>query len=106
LLLLTAIGRWLGLGLANLTNVFNPAVIVLGGWFLRVLPFLEGAMLEALEKHALKPLQDDLRVIPSQLGAHAPVLGAAEMALSSILADPGSMPGRATEPGFTASLQS
>ena len=38
---LDAVGRWLGFGLAGLVNVFNPQVVVLGGLFGRIHPFVE-----------------------------------------------------------------
>ena len=34
------VGRWLGIGLAGLVNIFNPRLIVLGGLFGRILPFV------------------------------------------------------------------
>ena len=34
------VGRWLGIGLAGLVNVLNPEVIVLGGLFGRIQPFV------------------------------------------------------------------
>ena len=48
---LDAVGRWLGFGLAGLVNVFNPQVVVLGGLFGRIHPFVEptlGAELDRL----------------------------------------------------------
>ena len=35
------VGRWLGIGLAGLVNIFNPELIVLGGLFGRIHPFVE-----------------------------------------------------------------
>ena len=41
---LDAVGRWLGFGLAGLVNVFNPQVVVLGGLFGRIHPFVEATL--------------------------------------------------------------
>ena len=34
----TSVGRWLGMGIAGLVNVFDPRVVVLGGLFGRMAP--------------------------------------------------------------------
>ena len=33
-----SVGRWLGLGIADLVNLFNPELVVLGGMYSRLLP--------------------------------------------------------------------
>ena len=40
---LAEIGRWLGLGIGNLINVFNPQLVVLGGFYHPLFTFLEKA---------------------------------------------------------------
>ena len=42
------VGRWLGIGLASLVNVFDPALIVLGGLFGRILPYVTEPMADEL----------------------------------------------------------
>ena len=37
---LDEVGRWLGIGLAGLVNMLNPARVVLGGRFARLHPFI------------------------------------------------------------------
>ena len=52
------IGRWLGIGLAGLVNIFDPRLIVLGGRFARLTPYVS-AMVEAeLDRHALAAPRD------------------------------------------------
>jgi predicted NBD/HSP70 family sugar kinase len=82
------IGRWLGIGLAGLVNIFDPRIIVLGGRFARLTPYVS-AMVEAeLDRHALAAPRDLVRVVPATLGDQAALLGAAELAMEPLLADP------------------
>jgi predicted NBD/HSP70 family sugar kinase len=85
---LDAVGRWLGFGLAGLVNVFNPQVVVLGGLFGRIHPFVEATIDAELGRLALPQTRDAVRVVPAALGVDAPLLGAAELAFEPLLADP------------------
>jgi predicted NBD/HSP70 family sugar kinase len=85
---LDAVGRWLGFGLAGLVNVFNPQVVVLGGLFGRIHPFVENTLGAELDRLALPQTREGVRVIPAALGVDAPLLGAAELAFEPLLADP------------------
>lgn len=83
-----ACGRWLGLGLAGLVNILNPRLVVLGGLFARLYPFVGGQLETALDRHALAAPRRQVSVIPSTLGVDAPLLGAAELGFEPLLADP------------------
>jgi predicted NBD/HSP70 family sugar kinase len=85
---LEAVGRWLGFGLAGLLNVFNPRVVVLGGLFGRIHPFVEETLRAELGRLALPQARAVSRVVPASLGVDAPLLGAAELAFEPLLADP------------------
>ena len=82
------IGRWLGFGLAGLVNVFNPQVVVLGGLFGRIHPFVEATLADELARLSLPQSREVVRVAPASLGVDAPLLGAAELAFEPLLADP------------------
>lgn len=84
------LGDWLGLGVAALVNIFNPTLVVLGGLFERIHRFMAPSIERALEEHALAASHELVSVVPGQLGSDAPVLGAAELALEPLLADPAS----------------
>ena len=47
------VGRWLGIGVGNLINVFNPDLIVFGGFYHPMFPFLEQSVVEAARRVAL-----------------------------------------------------
>jgi predicted NBD/HSP70 family sugar kinase len=83
-----AVGRWLGFGLAGLVNVFNPQVVVLGGLFSRLHPFVDATLSAELDRLALPQAREAIRVVPAALGVDAPLLGAAELAFEPLLADP------------------
>ena len=82
------IGRWLGIGLAGLVNIFDPRIIVLGGRFARLMPYVSAVLEAELDRHALAAPRDLVRVVPATLGDQAPLLGAAELAMEPLLADP------------------
>jgi predicted NBD/HSP70 family sugar kinase len=85
---LAHVGVWLGIGLASLTNVFNPTLVVLGGVFARIHPLVSEALGTILEQHALPASRELVRVVPGALGVDAPLIGAAELAFEPMLADP------------------
>jgi predicted NBD/HSP70 family sugar kinase len=81
-------GTWLGIGLAGLVNLFNPSLVVLGGVFGRMAPFVAGEVEAVLDQRALRGPRDVVRVIPTRLGADATLIGAAESAFEPFLVDP------------------
>ncbi len=82
------VGHWLGVGLAGLVNILNPRLIVLGGQFSRIFPYVREALEAELGRRALRAPRALVRVVPASLGVDAPLLGAAELAFEPILADP------------------
>jgi predicted NBD/HSP70 family sugar kinase len=85
---LDEVGRWLGVGIAGLVNVLNPRVVVLGGLFSRLYPFIAGRVEEQLDRRTLAAPRANVRLAPAALGIDAPLLGAAELAFEPFLANP------------------
>jgi predicted NBD/HSP70 family sugar kinase len=83
------VGRWLGLGIANLVNLFNPELVVLGGLYHRLFPFLESPVSEAIKLRALSAPGEAAEIVASGLGADAALIGAAELVLTNAIEDPG-----------------
>jgi predicted NBD/HSP70 family sugar kinase len=81
-------GRWLGIGLGGLVNVFDPGLIVLGGFFGRIHPLIHDVIELELDRTALAAPRALVRVAPAALGVDAPILGAAELAFEPLLDDP------------------
>ena len=82
------VGRWLGVGMAGLINVFDPEIVVLGGLFAQMAPFTLPVVRRQLEDRKLAITREPVEVVVSSLGLDAPVLGAAERAFEPLLADP------------------
>ena len=95
---LGTIGTWLGIGLADLVNIFNPNRVVLGGLFAKAYPYLSDAVAAQLDEHAQRPNRAMVTVVPAQLGDDSALLGAVELAFAPLLADPTMIP-LAGEPG-------
>lgn len=73
---LAAAGRYLGVGLVNLANLFNPEVIVIGGGPAQAGDYLLAPARAWLEQKRLR-LRPIVEVREAQLGAHSGVVGAA-----------------------------
>ncbi|MEV5501486.1 ROK family transcriptional regulator [Nonomuraea fuscirosea] len=85
---LSRVGDWLGLGVANLVNIFNPEIVVFGG-ILRDIYLGSAAQVRTqLALHAMAPQRERLRLRTSALGDAATLVGAAELAFAHVLADP------------------
>ena len=72
-------GRRLGVGLANLANIFEPEVIVIGGGVMAAGDLLLEPARAELRARALQPM-NETPVVPAQLGEDAGMIGAAAMA--------------------------
>lgn len=80
-------GRWLGVGLRNLVNIFNPEVIVLGGHLGVLLPEVE-TIVDAQVQDSIPASRDQVRVVVAGLGEDSTLIGAAESAFAPLLANP------------------
>jgi glucokinase len=81
--LLTEIGRKLGSGLGSVVNAFDPELIVVGGGFSAAGDLLLGPAREVMEREALEPMRDRMRVVRAELGTSAGMIGAAFAALDA-----------------------
>lgn len=87
------VGRWLGRGIGNLVNLFNPDLVVLGGLYERLFTFLEPSVLEGARERMLAAPAEMVTIACSALGPDAPLIGAAELVLSRVIADPANFDG-------------
>jgi glucokinase len=85
---LTEIGRKLGSGLGSLVNMFDPELIVIGGGFAAAGELLLAPARGVMEREALIPMRDGLRVVRAELGTAAGMIGAALVALEAVGTDP------------------
>jgi glucokinase len=77
---LEVVGRALGVGIANLVNIFNPEVVVIGGGVSEAGELLLEPAREVMARRALAPGRDVVRVSAAAFGAEAGMVGAAIMA--------------------------
>jgi glucokinase len=76
--ILREIGSHLGSGMGSFVNVFEPELIVIGGGFgVAAWEHLADAAQEVLEREALRPMRDEVRVVRAELGTAAGLIGAA-----------------------------
>jgi predicted NBD/HSP70 family sugar kinase len=79
---------WLGFGMRALVRLFNPEVVVLGGTLGQVLEARHDRVLETLHERDGIDFAQNVSVRAGALGSDGPMLGAAEVALAPLLADP------------------
>lgn len=82
------VAGWLVAGAGILVNVVNPEVLVLGGYFATLGPWLVPGLERDLPRHVFAPGGGGCRVELSTLGFSAAVRGGALQALSLVFDDP------------------
>jgi predicted NBD/HSP70 family sugar kinase len=87
---LAEVGGWLGHGAAVLANLVNPEVIILGGYFVPLSPWLLPAAEQQLAQRALAPAGVGARLVASRFGHDAAAVGGAATILAAV--DAGSLP--------------
>lgn len=73
-------GVYLGIGLANLINILNPEMIVIGGGVVNAWELFEKHMHQQVEERAFPLLAARVRIVRAKCGDDAGLLGAARLA--------------------------
>jgi predicted NBD/HSP70 family sugar kinase len=89
---LAQVGTALGNGAAVLINVFNPEVVLLGGYFAVLGRFFLEPMADELRDRVFGPDLAGARIALSTLGFTAAVRGGAHVALEAVFDDPTLVP--------------
>jgi len=71
---------YLGVGLVNLVNIFNPEMIIIGGGMSKMGDALLDGARKVVAERAFQLPAEAVRIVPSQLGDNAGILGAAAFA--------------------------
>ena len=79
---------WMGVGLGAITNLFNPAIIVVGGLLAAVWGSASERVTSAMDVVSLEAPGAQVQVVAAGLGNDSSLLGAAELAFGALLADP------------------
>lgn len=82
--LLARSGRAVGEALAPLTNLLNPSLIVLGGNVAQTGDILLAAVREAVYRQSHPLVTRDLRILRSQMGGSAGLVGAAQVVVEAL----------------------
>ncbi len=81
-------GRQLGLGLAMLLNLFNPALVVVGGDIVRSGDLLLGPLRETVSKNCFSENFSHVHIVASRLGESATARGAASIIFDEAIESP------------------
>jgi predicted NBD/HSP70 family sugar kinase len=98
---LRQVGDWLGFGVANLVNIFNPEMIIFGGTLRDVYLASAAQVRGRLNRMCVQAVREHVRLRTSALGHDSELLGAAELAFERLLADPLDVATPATETATT-----
>ena len=82
------IGDWLGVGVVNLINLFNPGAVIFGGMLRDLYPGVASQVRARIRDNVLPVSKERVSLRISALGDDATLTGAAEHAFAELLADP------------------
>jgi len=82
--ILDVVGGRLGVGIANLVNIFNPEVVVVGGGAAAGGELLLEPARRVVAERALRPSRDVVRIVSARFGPESGMLGSAALALDSL----------------------
>lgn len=85
---LAQLGRYLGIGAANIAKIMNPEVIILGGYFTAIGEWILPAARESLRAGLLAPDSAGCELTTSDLGFMAAARGAAINILDRVISNP------------------
>ena len=77
--------NYLGVGMANLVNIFNPEMIIIGGGVANMGDLLLDPVRQVVQEKAFSLPAQAVRIVPAQLGNDAGLLGAAVFAFQQKL---------------------
>ena len=79
------VASYLGVGIADLVNVFNPDLVVIGGAFILGKEILQPIVEKTIFSNVLRPSGENLRIAFSERGENACSFGAVAVVLDDIL---------------------
>lgn len=81
-------GHHLGLGIANLINIFNPQLVILGGALGLTHEALIPMIRDTVKQNSLFPMRNSLSIVPSEYGLEDSVMGAVALVLDDLMRSP------------------
>ncbi|RXZ78418.1 ROK family transcriptional regulator [Paenibacillaceae bacterium] len=80
--LFASIGEYLGIGIANIINSFNPDVVIIGNRITMARPWIEASLRNTVEQRTLPFHRRDMQILFAELGEQSAVRGAAYDAIN------------------------
>jgi len=77
-------GEYLGTGVANIINLFNPELVIMGGGVARAGDLIFEPLKKAVQKRAFSVSAEAAKIIPVSLGKDCSVIGAAALVLKEM----------------------
>jgi glucokinase-like ROK family protein len=81
----------IGVGVANLINIFNPEMVIVGGAMSTAGPHLLPPIKRVVEERALAEMLRQVQILLSDFGPDASVMGAVALVIKAILSSPSSV---------------
>jgi predicted NBD/HSP70 family sugar kinase len=78
----------LGVGVANLVNIFNPEVVLLGGFLSDLFNVDDYKLISQIRRSALPGAREKVQIRTAELGANLQIIGAAQLGFANLLEDP------------------
>ncbi len=85
---LNEVGRYLGMGIANLVNTFNPSLVVLGGGLSLASPYILPRAQQEVEVRTLAAVRQRLQITWSAFKFDSCAIGAVTLILREVLNNP------------------
>jgi predicted NBD/HSP70 family sugar kinase len=85
---LDQVGDWLGIGVTNLINLFNPGVVVFGGMLQEIYRGAAPRVRARVAAGGLPVSREHVELRTAALGYDSTLAGAAELGFAALLADP------------------
>lgn len=79
------VGYYLGIGINNIINTFNPEQIIIGNRLAMAKEWLEESLLEVIESYTLKQHQENLTITFAELSIYSAALGVSAYATENFL---------------------
>lgn len=76
--------NYLGIGVSNIINTFDPEIVVIGGGVAQVGEVLFKAVKKVVDNRGLKTMTQGCSIVPAKLGTEAGVAGAVALAITYI----------------------
>lgn len=75
-------GTYIGIAIAGLINLFNPAVVIIGGGVAQVGDIISGPIRQAVRERAMRASEQSVRITTGTLGRRSILIGATVQALN------------------------